>query len=77
MRPCGMCSRLCWQCEQRHEQLKLEWQKQEERLTALEIAFAEAADDERDEVSERLQDALEVWWEIGWEMDALQEEGPP
>lgn len=72
MRPCGMCARLCWQCEQRHARLKAEWEQQGERVTGFEIAFAEASDDEREEISERLQDAIEVWWQMGEELDALE-----
>lgn len=73
MRPCGMCARLCWQCEQRHDRFKAEWKEQEERVVALELAFAEASDDERDEIADRLQDATEVWWDIGEELDAMEE----
>lgn len=74
MRPCGMCSRVCWQCEQRHDRLKAEWQQQEERVTALEIAFAEAGDGDRDDIAERLQDATEAWWDIGMQLDDMEGE---
>lgn len=70
--PCGMCSRICWQCEQQHERLKAEFERQEERVAALEIAFIEAGDDDRDEISQRLQDAIEVWWEMGEEIERTE-----
>lgn len=76
MRPCGMCSRPCWQCGQRYERLKAEWQQQEERVASLEIAFAEADDRSRSGLAERLQDAIEAWWALGEELDELSGDEP-
>ena len=72
MPACGMCATLCWQCEQRIAQLNAEWERQAERITALEIAFAEAGDDDREVISERLQDAIEAWSQTGEEIDDLE-----
>lgn len=72
MRPCGMCARLCWRCEERHAKLKAEWEREGERVASLEIAFANASDSERDEISERLQDAIEEWWQMGEELDGAE-----
>lgn len=71
-RPCGMCARVCRQCQNQFDRLKVEWQQQEERVVALEIAFAHASDDERDDIAERLQDATEAWWELGEEIDEME-----
>lgn len=72
MRPCGMCARPCWRCEQRYHQLKAEFERQEERVVALEIAFAEAGDDEIDCIAERLQDSIELWWDMGKQLDDME-----
>ena len=69
---CGMCARICWQCRNRLDRLKVERERQEERVVELEIGFAHATDDERDDVAERLQDAIEVWWQMGEEIDDLE-----
>lgn len=72
-RPCGMCSRICWRCQDRYERAKAEREQQEARLATLELAFAEASDDERDAIAEQLQEATEVWWELGEELDDMEE----
>lgn len=68
-RPCGWCLYLCWQCRERHEQLKRTYAEQEERVTALEIAFAEADDRDRDEINERLTGEIEALRELAEELD--------
>ena len=72
MRPCGMCVRLCATCKDRHDRLHAEYEQQGKHVAALEIAFAEAHDGERDAIAERLEEAIELWWQIGEDLDELR-----
>ena len=74
IRPCSMCARPCWQCEQQFERLKAAWELQDQRVAALEIAFIEAADDARDTIGQRLQDAIAEWWAMGEELTEMEEQ---
>lgn len=72
-RPCGMCARVCWQCQGKHDRLVAEFEWLEQEQASLWLAYAEADDAARPEISDQLADVTNALSETADALDAVEE----
>lgn len=72
-RPCGMCSRVCWQCQNEFDRLRAAIERLEEEWTSLRFAFAEADDRDAPVISDQLADVQDAIDETAAGMDWLED----
>lgn len=72
-RPCGMCGRLCWQCENEFDRLKADLDRLEAECASLRLAYAEADDRDAPVISDQLADVQDAVDETVDELTAMEE----
>lgn len=72
---CGMCARLCWQCQAQFDRAKAELERLEEEWTSLRLAYADADDRDAPVISDQLADVQDAIDDTAAWLD--MEEGEP